>query len=74
VSLVARLKADLIAAGARIWIDHEQLQPGAPDWEEAVRAGIQRAAFVLYIASPEARAPHSMCATRSTWRGPRAAG
>lgn len=56
VSLVARLRADLIAAGARIWIDHEQLQPGAPDWEEAVRAGIQRAAFVLYIASPEARA------------------
>jgi dipeptidyl aminopeptidase/acylaminoacyl peptidase len=54
--VVERLKRDLTAAGALIWIDHEQLQPGAPDWEEAIRTGIQRAAFVIYIASPTARA------------------
>ena len=54
--IVERLKHDLTAAGATIWIDHEQLQPGAPDWEEAIRAGIQRAGFVIFIASPTARA------------------
>jgi WD40 repeat protein len=54
--IVERLKHDLAAAGAAIWIDHEQLQPGAPDWEEAIRQGIQRASFVIYIASPTARA------------------
>ena len=56
VDIVERLKRDLTAAGATIWIDHEQLQPGAPDWEEAIRAGIQRAGFVIFIASPTARA------------------
>ena len=54
--IVQRLKRDLTAAGATIWIDHEQLQPGAPDWEEAIREGIQAARFVLFIASPTSRA------------------
>ena len=38
--IVERPKRDLTAAGAIIWIDHEHLKPGAPDWEEAIRAGI----------------------------------
>lgn len=49
---VARLKADLQKAGADIWIDHERLQPGTPDWEAAVREGIAQASAIIYVASP----------------------
>ena len=49
-----RLKADLRAAGATIWIDHESLQPGAPDWQAAIRRGIEAATAVVYIGSPDA--------------------
>ncbi len=52
---VQRLQDDLERAGATIWIDHESLIPGMPDWEEAVRDGIAQASFVIYAASPEAR-------------------
>ena len=37
---VQRLQRDLEQAGATIWIDHESLVPGMPDWEDAVRDGI----------------------------------
>jgi formylglycine-generating enzyme required for sulfatase activity len=52
---VQRLQRDLEQAGATIWIDHESLIPGMPDWEEAVREGISQANFVVYAASPDAR-------------------
>ncbi|MGH2503793.1 MAG: SUMF1/EgtB/PvdO family nonheme iron enzyme [Ktedonobacterales bacterium] len=52
---VQRLQRDLEHAGATIWIDHESLIPGMPDWEEAVREGIGQASFVVYAASPDAR-------------------
>jgi formylglycine-generating enzyme required for sulfatase activity len=52
---VQRLQRDLEQAGATIWIDHESLIPGMPDWEEAVREGISQASFVVYAASPDAR-------------------
>jgi dipeptidyl aminopeptidase/acylaminoacyl peptidase len=49
-----RLKADLRMAGVTIWIDHESLQPGAPDWQAAVRRGIAAADTVIYLGSPDA--------------------
>lgn len=49
-----RLKSDLRAAGVQVWIDHESLEPGAPDWQAAIRRGIDAAHAVVYIASPEA--------------------
>ncbi len=52
---VQRLQRDLEQAGAIIWIDHESLIPGMPDWEDAVRNGISQAGVVVYAASPDAR-------------------
>ena len=42
----------MVAAEAHVWIDHERLTPGAPDWEAAIRRGIQGADALLYLASP----------------------
>jgi hypothetical protein len=53
--VVNRLRVDLSQAGAVLWIDHDRLTPGTPNWEEAVRQGIARARAVVYVASPNAR-------------------
>jgi hypothetical protein len=53
-SVVDRLKRDLRQAGIQVWIDHENLEPGTPSWEQAIRTGIQASDIVLYMASPEA--------------------
>lgn len=53
-AFVARLRTALQGAGADIWIDHESLQPGTPNWQLAIRDGIARADAVIYIASPSA--------------------
>jgi TIR domain/Trypsin-like peptidase domain len=53
--LVTRLKTDLLDQGIHVWIDHEDLQPGTLDWEEALRTAIRSAQSVLLIASPHAR-------------------
>jgi WD40 repeat protein len=52
---VARFKVDLRKQGIQLWIDQEALQPGTPDWEEAVRSAIRTADAILLIASPSAR-------------------
>lgn len=52
--LVDRLRRDLEAHGARIWIDHERLTPGAADWDASVRKGISESYTVIYVASPSA--------------------
>jgi hypothetical protein len=54
-SVATRLRTDLGRTGAVIWIDHEQLKPDTPDWEDAVRKGIAQATAVVYIASHDAR-------------------
>jgi hypothetical protein len=54
VIFAERLKAGLRAAGATIWIDHESLQPGDPDWQDAIRRGIEAATALIYIGSPDA--------------------
>jgi hypothetical protein len=52
--VVTRLRGDLRHAGAVIWIDHEQLAPGTPNWQRAIRDGIEAAQVVVYVGSPEA--------------------
>jgi hypothetical protein len=52
---VARLRTDLHAQGIEVWIDKEGIQPGTPDWEQALRTAIRAAHAVLLIASPNSR-------------------
>ena len=54
VDLVERLKTGLTRAGAAVWLDHEQLTPGTPSWQIAVRNGIGQATHVIYVASETA--------------------
>ena len=54
--IAEQLRYDLEAQGIKIWIDHEQIVPGTPDWDAAIRRGIQAANVVIYLASPEALA------------------
>ena len=54
-ALVARLQTDLQARGIHIWIDHQGIKPGTPDWEEALRRAIRKASAVVLVASPESR-------------------
>ncbi len=53
-ALVARLREDLKREGVAVWLDHEQLTPGTPDWRAAVLRGIDQATTVIYCASPAA--------------------
>jgi energy-coupling factor transporter ATP-binding protein EcfA2 len=54
-AFVARLQADLQAGGIHIWIDHQGIKPGTPDWEEALRRAIRKAGAIVLVASPESR-------------------
>ncbi|MBV9690379.1 MAG: TIR domain-containing protein [Ktedonobacteraceae bacterium] len=56
LSCVERLQADLLAHDIAVWIDHEDIKPGTPDWEGALRVAIRAASAVIFIASPDARA------------------
>lgn len=53
-TVAERLMSTLRAAGATIWIDHESLTPGTPNWQLAIREGIEQAGAVIYLASPAA--------------------
>lgn len=53
--VVTRLRQDLQARGVRVWIDHESLAPGTPDWDEAIRVALRSVDAALFIASPDAR-------------------
>ncbi|HEX2348943.1 MAG TPA: toll/interleukin-1 receptor domain-containing protein [Ktedonobacterales bacterium] len=54
--IVNRLKAALVNAGVAVWLDHEQLTSGTPNWEAIVREGITQASHIVYVASPDAAA------------------
>jgi len=54
-SFVSRLQSDLQAGGIAVWIDHEDIQPGTPDWEDSLRKAIRQASAVVLVASPSAR-------------------
>ncbi|HKB46113.1 MAG TPA: toll/interleukin-1 receptor domain-containing protein, partial [Ktedonobacterales bacterium] len=54
-AFVDRLVEDLERAGIPCWVDCWGLQPGTPNWEQAIRAAIADAFAVLLIASPASR-------------------
>src|SRR6266516_758328 len=54
-SFVSQLQSDLQARGIPVWIDHEDIQPGTPDWEDSLRKAIRQASAVVLVASPSAR-------------------
>ena len=54
-AIVERLRTDLQTQGIITWIDREGIQPGTPDWEEALLTAIRGAHAVLLVASPNAR-------------------
>ncbi|HEY7850665.1 MAG TPA: toll/interleukin-1 receptor domain-containing protein, partial [Ktedonobacterales bacterium] len=53
-AFVTQFREELKRAGVAVWLDHEQLTPGTPDWTAAVRRGIEQATDVIYAASPDA--------------------
>lgn len=52
--LVDRLKSALAEVGVVVWLDHEQLTAGTPNWQTKVREGIVQATYVVYAASETA--------------------
>ncbi|NJL58231.1 toll/interleukin-1 receptor domain-containing protein [bacterium] len=53
--VVDRLRDDLTQAQIEVWIDQIGLQPGTPDWDEALRQAIGHSKGVLLIATPSSR-------------------
>jgi len=53
--LALRLHADLQDRGIATWIDQQDIEPGTPDWEQAVRQAIRTARAVVLLATPVAR-------------------
>src|SRR5579863_602263 len=47
-----RLEQDLRVYGLQVWRDESSIDPGSPDWEEAIREAISHAYAVVLIASP----------------------
>lgn len=52
---VVRLKEALKANGISIWIDHENLEPGTPDWQRAIELGVPECQALIYVATPHAK-------------------
>ena len=52
---VEKIAADLEKAGIATWVDRRGLEPGSPNWEQAIRDAINRSFAVLLIASRNAR-------------------
>jgi hypothetical protein len=52
---VDRLIGDLQARGVTCWIDQQDLQPGTPDWELAVRTAIRATQGIAIRWFPSAR-------------------
>lgn len=52
---VERLRRHLKQAGVNVWIDHEGLTPGTPNWEQALRDAIRSASAIILAASPNSR-------------------
>ncbi|HKD76188.1 MAG TPA: toll/interleukin-1 receptor domain-containing protein, partial [Ktedonobacterales bacterium] len=59
-TLVSPIIDHLQKQGVDVWMDHERLSPGTPDWEAAIRMGVQRADYIVYMATPEARKSSSV--------------
>lgn len=46
------LRADLEKEGFKIWIDHQDLEPGTPDYDNAIRQGIEGSKAFVLVATP----------------------
>lgn len=53
LAFVKRLINDMDSSEIEIWVDHEKIRPGTPDWENSVRDGIRASDAIVFIASPE---------------------
>ena len=53
--LVDRLRSDLQQRGLATWADDQDLPPGTPSWEQALRDAIRAASALLLIATPRTR-------------------
>ncbi|HXT37331.1 MAG TPA: TIR domain-containing protein, partial [Chloroflexota bacterium] len=54
-ALAERLHAGLRQYGVAIWLDEQNLPPGTPSWEQALREAIMASTALLLIASPRTR-------------------
>jgi len=51
---VNRLTKDLKKANFNIWVDTDNLTPGTPSWERAIREAIKNSSAIILVASPDA--------------------
>lgn len=54
LTLARRLAQDLRADGLQVWMDHEGLEPGTPEWGAAIGDAIENAGCVVAVLSPDA--------------------
>lgn len=54
-AIVAIIRAVLQQSDIRFWIDTQDLVPGTPDWENAIRFAIQSSFCIVLLCSPHAR-------------------
>jgi formylglycine-generating enzyme required for sulfatase activity len=53
-AIMRRLHADLLAAGLTVWTD-EGLEPGTPQWQDAIEAAIDNTRGMVVVLSPHAK-------------------
>jgi hypothetical protein len=51
-AFVDQLISDLTEAGFNLWRDKDNLKPGTPSWERAIREAIKEAGAIVLVASP----------------------
>jgi len=51
-----RLRSDLRTVGFEVWTDETGLEPGTPDWEDAIESALRQSGCLVVILSPDARA------------------
>lgn len=64
-ALVHHIREILSRRGIATWFDREDLQPGTPDWEAAIKDAISRSFCVIFLATPAA---YASMATREELR------
>ncbi|HLO15990.1 MAG TPA: toll/interleukin-1 receptor domain-containing protein [Anaerolineales bacterium] len=53
--VLRRVVAFLRKQGIKVWMDHEQLEPGTPIWEEEIEKGIRGASAIVVLMSPDSK-------------------
>src|SRR6266567_1775127 len=52
LDVVTQLYEDLQRFGVTLWIDHRDILPGSPDWENVIRTALRSASGVLLVVTP----------------------